>query len=555
MKLYPVGFKNEIATSSPLRRPEPQILLTKSFVPLGPHWNERFSVSILSTLDNISFIFSLAFIGTVLYPIRINFCIQNTYTLYYTVVCNTSAASPSLLFFLFHFSSLLGSIYTQVMASQAIDSPRWLPGGVNWGGLNYMLRHKSAFSSGLDPLAADATQKFMRDSCQVLVIGAGGLGCEILKDLALSGFRNLSVIDMDVIDVTNLNRQFLFRAHDVGKPKATVAANFINKRVPGSNVVAYHRNIMSFDREFYQRFNLVVCGLDSVEARRWLNAMLVDIAQVDSAGNVDHSSLIPLIDGGTEGFMGSARVIIPRLTPCFECLLNLFPPARNFPLCTIANTPRLPEHCIEYAHVVLWNKEEPFGKDQKLDTDNIDHMSWIYKKAAIRADEFGIVGVTLRLTQGVVKNIIPAVASTNAVISAACAHEALKMVTYIADNMDNYMMYNGTHGVYSLTYRNEKRPDCPVCGVPTVKHMSFPGTKTLSEYLDVLAADTEIQSRNPFLRTTDGRTLFASSPEMLRKATQQNLSLPMSELLSSGTRITLTDKSLPMPRSIELTLT
>lgn len=100
----------------------------------------------------------------------------------------------------------------------------------------------------------------------------------------------------------------------------------------------------------------------------------------------------------------------------------------NFPLCTLAHTPRLPEHCVEYIRLMVWPREKPFD-GAGIDGDNPQHLDWIFQRSSQRAAEFGIEGVTMRLTQGVVKRIIPAVASTNAVIAAACSTEVFKLVT------------------------------------------------------------------------------------------------------------------------------
>jgi ubiquitin-activating enzyme E1 C len=150
-------------------------------------------------------------------------------------------------------------------------------------------------------------------------------------------------------------------------------------------------------------------------------------------------------------------------------------PPTAFPICTIANTPRLPEHCIEWASVLEWPKDFRGRSwavtsallaydilrwsDKKLDTDDPDHIEWLYQKALSRAAEFKIEGVTWALTQGVVKHIIPAIASTNAIIagkrspsgtsaecisSASCCNEAFKLSTICAPSLDNYMMVSIT---------------------------------------------------------------------------------------------------------------
>jgi len=77
--------------------------------------------------------------------------------------------------------------------------------------------------------------------------------------------------------------------------------------------------------------------------------------------------------------------------------------------------------------------------------------------------KFNIEGVDYHKTLGVVKNIIPAIASTNALIAASCVNEALKLITQSHPSMENYYMYMGWTGIHSHTYKTEKHPDCFVC--------------------------------------------------------------------------------------------
>lgn len=380
---------------------------------------------------------------------------------------------------------------------------------------------------------------------KILVIGAGGLGCEILKNLALSGFKSIDVIDMDTIDLSNLNRQFLFRKSDVGKPKAQVAADFIMKRVKGVVVRPYFGKIQDKDEAYYKKFAVIICGLDNIEARRWINSMVFNMVE-----DGDADSLKPLIDGGTEGFKGQARVILPTLTSCFECSLELIGPQVTFPICTIANTPRLPEHCIEWASVLEW--ERVFGSDKKLDTDNPEHIQWLYETALARAKDNNIEGVTYSLTQGIVKNIIPAIASTNAIIAASCVNEALKLTTGSNPMLENYMMYSGDQSVYTYTFEYLKRDNCPVCGVNSIP-VTFPGSQTLQEFMEKLAELPETKSKQPSLQTAS-KILYFRQPPALEKQFRPNLSLKMKDLIQSEDEISLTDPNLPFILNLRVNL-
>ncbi|KAL0384053.1 UNVERIFIED_CONTAM: SUMO-activating enzyme subunit [Sesamum radiatum] len=188
---------------------------------------------------------------------------------------------------------------------------------------------------------------------KVLMVGAGGIGCELLKTLALSGFKDVHIIDMDTIEVSNLNRQFLFRQSHVGQSKAKVARDAVLKFRPNISITPYHANVKDpeFNVDFFKQFNVVLNGLDNLDARRHVNRLCL------AAG-------VPLVESGTTGFLGQVTVHVKGRTECYECQPK--PAPKTYPVCTITSTPSKFVHCIVWAKDLLFAKL--FG-DKNQDND------------------------------------------------------------------------------------------------------------------------------------------------------------------------------------------
>lgn len=184
---------------------------------------------------------------------------------------------------------------------------------------------------------------------KVLLVGAGGIGCEVLKNIVLTGFGHITLLDLDTIDLSNLNRQFLFRKKDVKQSKALIAAKTAAAFNPNVHISPIHGNIKEpqFDVLWFKSFDLVLNALDNLDARRHVNKMCM-------AANV------PLVESGTAGYLGQVQPILKERTECFDCVPK--PTPKTFPVCTIRSTPSQPIHCIVWAKSYLI--PQLFGEDE-----------------------------------------------------------------------------------------------------------------------------------------------------------------------------------------------
>ena len=172
------------------------------------------------------------------------------------------------------------------------------------------------------PQVGSRGQRALLES-KVLIVGAGGLGSPISIYLALAGVGTLGIVDFDVVDVTNLQRQILHHNDDIGRPKVVSATETLLAYNPDVNVITHEEPLTSHNAmEIIGQYDVVVNGADNFPARYLVN----DAAYLSGK---------PLVDGSILLFDGQATVFMPG-EGCYRCLYPAPPPPGEVPSCAEA---------------------------------------------------------------------------------------------------------------------------------------------------------------------------------------------------------------------------
>ena len=199
---------------------------------------------------------------------------------------------------------------------------------------------------------------------KIFLVGAGALGCEFLKNFACMGLScgangGVTVTDDDVIEKSNLSRQFLFRDWNIGQGKSVCASNAARVINPSLNVKALENRVSPdtedvFDDEFWQGLDVVVNALDNVNARLYVDSRCVYFQK-------------PLLESGTLGTKCNTQMVIPNMTENYGASRD--PPEKSAPMCTLHSFPHNIDHCL------TWARSEFEGAFEKAPAEANSYLS------------------------------------------------------------------------------------------------------------------------------------------------------------------------------------
>uniref|UniRef100_A0A4X2LNW3 E1 ubiquitin-activating enzyme n=1 Tax=Vombatus ursinus TaxID=29139 RepID=A0A4X2LNW3_VOMUR len=187
----------------------------------------------------------------------------------------------------------------------------------------------------------DDFQKNLGKQCYFLV-GAGAIGCELLKTFAMLGLGagqggGITVTDMDTVELSNLSRQFLFHSWDLNKPKSEAAALAVRSMNPALSVTAHTKELGPdtehvFGDDFFSSLDGVASALDSFQARKYVSERCIHYMK-------------PMLESGTQGTQGSAAIFVPCLTQPYSTSSEDAETA--YPVCTLRHFPSTIEHTLQ----------------------------------------------------------------------------------------------------------------------------------------------------------------------------------------------------------------
>ncbi len=362
-----------------------------------------------------------------------------------------------------------------------------------------MAEETEAFRYARHLLLEGWDQEALRNS-SVMVVGVGALGCEIAKNLALAGVGTMHLVDMDIIEMSNLSRQLLFRESDTGRYKAAVAAEWIANANPDVEVIPHEGKFQDLPIEVYEDLDLILGGLDSFEARFQLNELAWRLGKV-------------YIDSAATGFKGNVQVIVPpgvenvaERTACLKCFYPI-PPADGAAAaaCTVPGHARTRDHCIIKG-------EEAFikahGKREEYSVEDLEIIAGLAHDASVDSPHTDEWTFTAPEVENLLMNKLPSVITVNAVVASLQSHEALKVLHRIKGRdigppMDpTYIEYSSQYGILTPV-EIEIDPACQSCSRTAGDELPL-ASWTLGGLLDAIDGMGVPAEKALITRTSDG---------------------------------------------------
>jgi ubiquitin-like 1-activating enzyme E1 B len=210
------------------------------------------------------------------------------------------------------------------------------------------------------------------------VVGAGGIGCELVKSLALANFDNITILDFDTVSLSNLSRQFFYTESDIGQTKSSALARNAQRLYPQLKLRSLFMDVLSndFSLVFVEQFDFVFCALDNVAARKRVNKICV-------------LTRIPLIDCGSSGKFAQSVPVLAFQSACYDCSPAVAPGGPKV-TCTIRSTPENFEHCAAWAFHLFDSVYSESGSTDIIEVDDsgsIFHDVFITKVIEQRDNE------------------------------------------------------------------------------------------------------------------------------------------------------------------------